>query len=132
MKSVVLQSITAFSDRLIASLAQNVLTVAQRNFRSLQGVPVEDIVLLSTIPDYPEQDQVELSKEIWSTVSNVVHTVTITLESGASSIVLLSDNAAAAATIDGDCFVLFCFGSVRFVSLLLPTEMQASNTRHRL
>jgi hypothetical protein len=82
-----------FSYRLIVSLSQDTIAVAQRNFRSLQGVPVEDIVLRSTIPDYPEQDVVELSKEIWSTVSTVVHTVTIALESGAS---LSKDSAAVA------------------------------------
>jgi hypothetical protein len=89
--------ITAVSHGLIASLVQSILAVAQRSFRSLHGVPVEDIVLLSTIPGYPEQDQVELSKEIWSAVSTVVHTVTIALESGASLSVPLNDNAASAA-----------------------------------
>ncbi|KAI0292433.1 hypothetical protein BC826DRAFT_1105524 [Russula brevipes] len=59
----------------------SVLAVARRKFRSLHGVPVEDIVLLATIPGYPETDQVELSKEIWPTVSAVVHSVTIVLES---------------------------------------------------
>jgi len=41
----------------------------------------EDIVLLSTIPGYPENDIVEISKDIWPTVSTVVHSVTIALES---------------------------------------------------
>ena len=68
---------------LIAPLAQGVLAVAQRHFRSLQDVRVEDVVLLAVIPGYPDQAQVELSKEIWSTVSAVVHTVMIALESGA-------------------------------------------------
>ena len=73
----------SISDGLIASLAQSILAVAQSNFRDLQGVPIENIVLLSVIPDYPNQDQVELSKEIWPTVSAIVHSVTIALESGA-------------------------------------------------
>ena len=119
---LVLPSITALSDGLIASLAQSILAIAQHNFRSLQGVSVEDIVLLSTIPDYPEQDQVELSKEIWSTVSTVVHSVTIALESGASPSVLLNDNAAAAAAIDRNYFGLCCYS---------PTEIQAPTKRHR-
>jgi hypothetical protein len=99
-------------------LAQSILAVAQRNFRSLQGVPVEVIVLLSTIPGYPEQDQVELSKEIWSTVSTVVQSVTIALESGASLSVLLNDDAAsAAAAIDRICFVFVLLPSRRNASL---------------
>ena len=73
----------SISDGLIASLAQSILAVAQSNFRDLQGVPIENIVLLSVIPDYPNQDQVEVSKEIWPTVCAIVHSVTIALESGA-------------------------------------------------
>lgn len=68
---------------LIAPLAQGVLAVAQRHFRSLQDVRVEDVVLLAVIPGHPDQAQVELSKEIWLTVSAVLHTVTIALVSGA-------------------------------------------------
>jgi hypothetical protein len=68
---------------LIALLAQGILEVAQRNFQSLQDVSVENLVLLAVIPGYPDQAQVELSKEIWPAVSAVVHTVTIALESGA-------------------------------------------------
>ena len=68
---------------LIAPPAQGILAVAQHNFRPLQDVRVDDVVLLAVIPGYPDQAQVELSKEIWSTVSAVVHTVTIALESGA-------------------------------------------------
>jgi len=68
---------------LIASLAQSILAVAQSNFRDLQGIPIENVILLSVIPNYPDQGQVELSKEIWPTVSAIVHSVTISLESGA-------------------------------------------------
>ena len=70
----------------IASIAlsvQNILAVAQRNFRAPHGVSPEDIVLLSAIPDYPDPGEVELSKDIWPTVSALVHSVTIDLESGA-------------------------------------------------
>jgi len=42
---------------------------------------MEDIILLAVIPGYPDEGQVELPKEIWSTVSAVVHSVTIALES---------------------------------------------------
>ena len=69
---------------LIAPLAQGLLAVAQRNFLSLRDIRVEDVVLLAVIPGYPYQAQVELSKEIWSTISTIVHAVTIALESGAS------------------------------------------------
>ena len=68
---------------LIATPAQSIVAVAQRNFQPLQDVRVEDVVFLAVIPGYPDQAQVGLSKEIWSMVSAVVHTVTIALESGA-------------------------------------------------
>lgn len=64
-------------------LSQGVLEVARHSFQSLQDIRVENVVLLAVIPGYPDQAQVELSKEIWSTVSVVVHTVTVALESGA-------------------------------------------------
>jgi len=41
---------------------------------------------MGTVPGYPETGTVELSKEIWPTVSRVVHSVTIALESGASPV----------------------------------------------
>jgi hypothetical protein len=63
--------------------SQSILPVAQLHFRALQGVAPEDVVLLAVIPGYPDQGEVELSKEIWSTMSPVVHSVTIALESGA-------------------------------------------------
>jgi len=69
----------AFRDR--CTSYESVLAVAQRNFRDLQGVPVEDVTLLSVIPDNPDQGEVKLSKETWPTVSANVHSVTITLES---------------------------------------------------
>ena len=81
-----------FRQSLIASLAQSILAVAQSNFRDLQGVPIENIVLLSTIPDYPDRGQVELSKETWPTVSAIVHSVMIALESGAFPSGLLDDS----------------------------------------
>jgi hypothetical protein len=68
----------------IASIAlsvQNILAVAQRNFRAPHGVSPEDIVLLSAIPDYPDPGEVELSKDIWPAISALVHSVTIDLES---------------------------------------------------
>ena len=40
---------------LIAPLAQDILPVAQRNFQPLQGVPLNDIVILASIPGYPDQ-----------------------------------------------------------------------------
>lgn len=92
---------------LIASLAQSILAVAQSKFRDLRDVPIEKIVLLSVIPDYPDQGQVELSKEIWPTVSAIVHSVTIALESGA-----YLERFDGAAAIDGDhSFFCYCFPS---------------------
>ncbi|KAH9960156.1 hypothetical protein BC827DRAFT_1268379 [Russula dissimulans] len=67
----------------LAPLAQNVIEVAQGKFRSLLGVPVGDIVLLAAIPGYWYHftDEIELSREIWSTVRDVVHSVTVALDS---------------------------------------------------
>ena len=65
------------------SPSQNILPVAQLHFRALQGVAPEDVVLLAVIPGYPDPGEVELSKEIWSTMSTVVHTVSFDLDSGA-------------------------------------------------
>ena len=45
---------------------------------------------MASIPGYPDTNQVELPKEIWPSVSSVVRTVTIALESGASPIPLAS------------------------------------------
>jgi hypothetical protein len=72
----------------LAPLAQNVIEVAQCKFRPLLGVPAGDIVLLAAIPGYPLTDEIELSREIWSTVRDVVHSVTVALadsQAGASS-----------------------------------------------
>jgi len=50
----------------------------------LDFVPVEsDLVLLASIPGYPDTTTVELTKDVWPTVSSIVHSVTIVLESGA-------------------------------------------------
>jgi hypothetical protein len=42
------------------------------------------LVLLASIPGYPDASEVELSKGVWPSISTVVHSVTIALESGAS------------------------------------------------
>jgi hypothetical protein len=60
---------------------QSAVAVARRNLRSLQHFPHDDLVLLATIPSYPDTSQVELSKDVWQSVNAVVHTVTIGLES---------------------------------------------------
>ena len=41
----------------IASLAQNILPVAQRKFQPLQGVILDDIIILASIPGYPDQGE---------------------------------------------------------------------------
>jgi hypothetical protein len=75
--------LTWIASHRVASGVHDILAVAQRNFRAIHGVLPEDIVLLSVIPDYPDPGEVELSKDIWPTVSAAVHSVTIALESGA-------------------------------------------------
>jgi hypothetical protein len=66
------------------SLAQNILPVARPHFRALQGIALKDVVLLATIPGHLDSGEVELTMEIWPTISTVVPSVTIALESGAS------------------------------------------------
>ncbi len=73
---------------LIAPLAQNILPLALRNFETLQRVSLPDVIILASIPGYPDQSQVEISPEIWLVIYNVVHSVTIALKSGASSMAL--------------------------------------------
>ena len=43
-----------------------------------------ELILLASIPGYPDTSEVELTREVWPTVSPIVHTVTIALDSGAS------------------------------------------------
>ncbi|KAH9960161.1 hypothetical protein BC827DRAFT_1209513 [Russula dissimulans] len=62
-------------------LYERIITTAQQKFQSLRGIPANDIVLMAEIPGYPATDQVELSREIWPTIRNDVHKVTIVLES---------------------------------------------------
>ncbi|KAH9960157.1 hypothetical protein BC827DRAFT_1155940 [Russula dissimulans] len=65
---------------------EDVIAAAQRNFRALQSVPVEDIILMGIVPGSPETGKVELSKEIWPMASTELPSVTIVLESGASPV----------------------------------------------
>jgi hypothetical protein len=43
-----------------------------------------DFILLASIPGYPDTSEVELTKDVWPTVSSIVFSVTIALEDGAS------------------------------------------------
>jgi hypothetical protein len=72
----------------IVSLAQDILPVAQRSFQTLHSVPIDDIVILASIPGYPDQSPVEISTDIWLLIYPVVHSVTIALQSGTSSAAL--------------------------------------------
>jgi hypothetical protein len=50
----------------------------------LLGPDAGDLILLASIPGYPDTSEVELTREVWPTVSSIVHSVTIALETGAS------------------------------------------------
>jgi hypothetical protein len=65
---------------------KSIISVARRSLRPLQllGPDAGDLILLSSIPGYPDTSEVELTKDVWPTVSSIVHSVTIFLESGAS------------------------------------------------
>ena len=82
-------SVYSNSDICIANHRKNksIIAVARRNLRPLQSLATNtsDVILLASIPGYPDTSEVELTREVWPTVSSVVHSVTITLESGASS-----------------------------------------------
>jgi hypothetical protein len=79
---------------------QGVIAVVQRNLRSLEPVNKENIVLLALIPDYPDQEEVQVSKEVWPLVSAIVQSVTIAFETSAfpmASRLFPTDNPVAAA-----------------------------------
>ncbi|KAI0270846.1 hypothetical protein BGY98DRAFT_1100615 [Russula aff. rugulosa BPL654] len=60
----------------------SIIAVARRSLRPLQllGPDAGDLILLASIPGYPESSEVELTKEVWPAVSSIVHSVTIALE----------------------------------------------------
>lgn len=68
------------SDRIAAK--QDVIATAQRNIRSLQSLAKEDLVLRAVIPNYPDRQEIEVSKESWPLINAVVQFVTIALKSG--------------------------------------------------
>lgn len=67
---------------------QSIIAVARRSLRPLQHLVANgaggDLILLASIPGYPDTSEVELTREVWPTVSSIVHSVTIALETGAS------------------------------------------------
>ena len=67
---------------------QSVIAVARRSLRSLQHlVPGgADLILLASIPGYPDTSEVELTREVWPAVSSIVHSVTITFEEAGASV----------------------------------------------
>ena len=65
---------------------QSIIAVARSSFRPLKLLSPDagDLILLASIPGYPDASDVELTKDVWPTVSSIVHSVTIALEPGAS------------------------------------------------
>jgi hypothetical protein len=64
---------------------QSVIAVARRSLRPLQllAPDASHFILLASIPGYPDTSEVELTKDVWPTVSSIVFSVTIALEDGA-------------------------------------------------
>jgi hypothetical protein len=64
---------------------QGTIAVAQRNLKSLQSIPQGDLTLMVMIPNHPDRNEIEVSKEAWPFVSEHVQYVVIALrpESGA-------------------------------------------------
>ena len=65
---------------------QSIIAVARRSLRPLQllGPDAGDLILLASIPGYPDASEVEVAEEVWPTVSPIVHSVTIAFETGES------------------------------------------------
>jgi len=75
----------AMSCLLICTAAQQgIIAVAQRNIPSLRSFAQEDLVILALIPDYFDRKEVEMSKDAWPLVREVIRSLTIAVESGAS------------------------------------------------
>ncbi|KAI0270849.1 hypothetical protein BGY98DRAFT_1179713 [Russula aff. rugulosa BPL654] len=96
------RAVAVFRDR--CADYDSVISVARRSLRPLQllGPDAGDLILLASIPGYPDTSEVELTREVWPTVSSIVHSVTIALEteilsayseSECSSTVVSLDNA---------------------------------------
>ncbi|KAI0246381.1 hypothetical protein BJV78DRAFT_1255092 [Lactifluus subvellereus] len=63
-------------------LYENVLGVARQTFQSLKDVsPDNELVLLAEIPGYSEAGAVEITKDIWPVVNEIVKSVTVAVES---------------------------------------------------
>ncbi|KAH8977065.1 hypothetical protein EDB92DRAFT_1958976 [Lactarius akahatsu] len=74
------RSVAVFREHCLSH--ENLLAVARRTFPSLQGVSTGDLVLVVSIPGYPDTEPVEILPEIWTTVcQGGVHAVTMALES---------------------------------------------------
>lgn len=64
---------------------QDLISFATLSFGTLQGVSVDDVVLVAKIPGLSDTEPVEISPKLWPTVSRMVDNVMIILESGMST-----------------------------------------------
>lgn len=73
-------NVAVFRDR--CADYDSIISVARRHLRPLQGLALDadDLILLASIPGYPDTSEVELTKDVWPAVSSIVHSVTIALE----------------------------------------------------
>lgn len=79
---------------LIASVSQDIITIARSTFLSLRELPIEAIVIMALPPDHRiMRGYAEFGSGTWETVSDSVSHVEIGLKSGASPVV--SDDASA-------------------------------------
>ena len=108
---------------------QRVVAVARRNLRSLQHFPHDDLLLLATIPSYPDTSQVELSKEVWQSVNAVVGLESVRPQWPVASGLFPTNHPAAAAT---DQLVLLPFIIIRGAGLGGPgAQLYGRLLRHR-
>ncbi|KAF8488208.1 ubiquitin family protein [Russula emetica] len=61
-----------------------------------------DLILLASIPGYPDTSEVELTREVWPVVSSIVHSVTIVLETEMLSAYSESDCSSTVVSLDLD------------------------------
>jgi hypothetical protein len=96
------RGVAVFRDR--CADYDSVIAVARRSLRPLQHLAPDagDLILLASIPGYPDTSEVELTKEVWPTVSSVVHSVTIALEAEIPSAYSESECSSTVVSLDLD------------------------------
>ncbi|KAN0118447.1 hypothetical protein V8E52_005177 [Russula decolorans] len=96
------RGVAVFRDR--CADYDSIIAVARRSLRPLQLLAPDagDLILLASIPGYPDTSEVELTKDVWPTVSSIVHSVTIALEAEMPSAYSESECSSTVVSLDPD------------------------------